>query len=103
MIEASIDHAEEDYAAAQLATARVDADTILAATDKAKRSDVWFELPEAERKAIGDAVNQLQLAYHSDDHHVIRAKIDALNDATQKLAENLMNTAVQGALRGTKI
>jgi molecular chaperone DnaK (HSP70) len=103
MIEASIDHAEEDYQAAQVAQARVEADTILAATEKAKRSDAWFELSEAERKAINDATNQLQLAYHADDHHVIRAKIDALNEATQKLAENMMNAAVQGALRGTKI
>jgi Fe-S protein assembly chaperone HscA len=103
MIEASIDHAEEDYTAAQVAQARVDADTILAATDKAKRSDAWFELREPERKAINDAVNQLQLAYHAEDHHLIRAKIEALNEETQKLAENLMNTAVQSALRGTKI
>ena len=55
MIEASIDHAEEDYQAAQVAQARVEADTILAATEKAKRSDAWFELSEAERKAINDA------------------------------------------------
>jgi len=103
MIEASIDHAEEDYQAAQVAQARVEADTILAATDKAKRSDAWFELSETERKTITDATNQLQLAYHADDHHVIREKIDALNEATQKLAENMMNAAVQGALRGTKI
>jgi len=103
MIEASIDHAEEDYQAVQVTKARVDADTILAATDKAKRSEAWFELSESERKAINDAMNQLQLAYHADDHHVIRAKIDALNEATQKLAENLMNTAVQSALKGTKI
>jgi molecular chaperone DnaK len=103
MIEASIDHAEEDFRDAQVAQARVDADTILAATDKARRNDAWFELSEAERKAVTDAMNQLQLAYHSEDHHLIRAKIDALNEATQKLAENLMNTAVQSALKGTKI
>jgi Fe-S protein assembly chaperone HscA len=103
MIEASIDHAEEDFRAAQVAQARVDADTILAATDKAQRSGAWGELSEAERKAVIDATNQLQLAYHSEDHHLIRAKIDALNEATQKLAENLMNTAVQSALKGTKI
>ena len=39
MIEASIDHAEEDFQAAQVPLARVDADAILAAIDKAKRSD----------------------------------------------------------------
>ena len=31
------------------------------------------------------------------------AKIDKLNHATMKLAENMMNTAVRGALKGTKI
>jgi molecular chaperone DnaK len=103
MIEASIDHAEEDFRDAQVAQARVDADTILAATDKARRNDAWFELSEAERKAVTDAMNRLQLAYHSEDHHLIREKIEALNEATQKLAENLMNTAVQSALKGTKV
>jgi molecular chaperone DnaK len=42
-------------------------------------------------------------AYHSDDHHVINEKIEGLNHATQSLAENIMNTAVRGALKGTKV
>jgi hypothetical protein len=36
-IEASIDHTEDDYRAAQVALARVEADGILAAVGKAKR------------------------------------------------------------------
>jgi molecular chaperone DnaK (HSP70) len=103
MIEASIDHAEEDYRAAQVAVARVEADGILAALDKAKRNDAWLDLTDKERRQIDDAVNRLLLAYHSEDHNVIRAEIDALNDATHSLAENMMNVAVRGALRGTKI
>jgi molecular chaperone DnaK len=103
MIEASIDHAEEDYRAAQVASARVDADAILAATDKAKRNEAYLELSDDERRRIADAVNRLQLAYHSDDHNVIRAHIETLNEATQSLAENMMNAAVRSALKGTKI
>jgi molecular chaperone DnaK len=38
-----------------------------------------------------------------DDHLLIREKIDQLNDVTHHLAENMMNTAVRGALKGTKI
>ncbi|MEP6716141.1 MAG: Fe-S protein assembly chaperone HscA [Terriglobia bacterium] len=103
MIEASIDHAEEDFQAAQVAGARVDADAILAATDKAKRSDAWAALSQEERRLIADAINQLHVAKNSDDHNVIRAAIDALNDATHSLAENMMNTAVSSALKGTKV
>ncbi|MDQ2900669.1 MAG: Fe-S protein assembly chaperone HscA [Acidobacteriota bacterium] len=103
MIEASIDHAEEDFTARQVAEARVEADAILAATDKAKQSDAYSDLDDSERQQITDAINHLLLAYHSDDHLLIRDKIDALNNATMSLAENLMNTAVKSALKGTKI
>ena len=103
MIEASIDHAEEDFAARQLAEGRVEADAILAATEKAKQSDAYSDLDDTERQHISDAVNRLLLVYHSDDHLLIRSKIEDLNEATMFLAENLMNTAVRGALKGTKI
>jgi Fe-S protein assembly chaperone HscA len=103
MIEASIDYAEADYAAAQVAGARVDADGILAATEKARRSEAWADLSEAQRQAITDAMNRLTVAYHSDDHAVIKKQIDILNDVTHSLAENMMNSAVLGALKGTKV
>ncbi len=103
MIEASIDHAEEDFQAAQLAGARVDADAILLATAKAQKNDAWAALSDDERKAVSDAVLALQTAYHAEDHAVIRAQIDHLNDVTHSLAEQMMNTAVSSALKGTKI
>jgi hypothetical protein len=43
------------------------------------------------------------VAYHSDDHAVIKEQIDVLNDVTHSLAENMMNSAVLGALKGTKV
>jgi len=103
MIDAAIEHGEEDLHAAQVALARVDADAILLAIEKAKHNDAWLELTDAEREEISDAIRQLQTVYHGDDHHAIRDTIDILNDVTHKLAETMMNTAVSGALRGTKI
>ena len=103
MIRESIDKAEEDFRERQLRETRLDADTILAATDKARASNAWFELEDHERKAVNDAVNHLLLVYHSDDYHLIRLKIDELNQVTMKLAETLMNTAVRSALKGQHI
>ena len=103
MYQASIDHAEDDLQAAQVAQARVDADTILLAIDKAKRNEAWSELTNQERQEIEAAIRQLQSVYHENDHHQIREKIDVLNHATHHLAESMMNTAVSSALKGTKV
>ena len=86
-----------------MAQSRVEADSILAATDKARRKPAWSDLTDGERMAIDAAVRDLQSAYHSTDHHEINAKIEALNEATRSLAENIMNTGINAALQGTKI
>jgi hypothetical protein len=52
---------------------------------------------------VDAALNQLQMVYHGEDHLLIRAKIEELDNASRKLAENMMNTAVRGALKGTRI
>ncbi len=103
MIQESVDKAEQDFKDRQVREARVDADTILAAVEKARRDDAFYELTDEERAAVDRAVNELLLVYHSDDHHLILDRIERLNQSTMKLAENMMNTAVRGALKGTKI
>jgi Fe-S protein assembly chaperone HscA len=103
MILESFDKAQEDFHERQLREARVEADAILAATDKAKQNDAYFELTEDERSAIERGVNELLVVYHGSDHLLVRSKIDQLNEATQTLAENMMNTAVRGALKGTNV
>jgi len=103
MIRESYEKAEQDLNERQVREIRVEADAILAAVDKAKRSDAYFELAEEERNAIETAINELLVVYHSDDHHLIHSFVDKLNKVTMKLAENMMNTAVRGALKGTKI
>jgi hypothetical protein len=83
--------------------ARVEADSILAAVDKARASDAWHHLDAAERSSVDAALNELQVVYHGDDHLLIRDRIEKLDGVTRKLAENMMNSAVRAALKGTRI
>jgi Fe-S protein assembly chaperone HscA len=99
----SITHADEDFRARQVAEARVEADRILAAVEKAKQDDAYLDLTDQERSDITRALNELLVTYHGDDHLLIRSKIDQLNNVTMKLAENMINTAVSSALKRTKI
>jgi molecular chaperone DnaK len=103
MIQESFDQAEQDLSARQVREQRVEADAILLAVEKARKHDAYFELAEDERAAIDKSINELLLVYNTDDYHLIAAKIEEVNQATMKLAENMMNTAVRGALKGTKI
>ena len=95
MIQESFEKAEQDFKERQVREARVEADTILAAVEKARRHDAYFELMDAERAAIDKSVNELLLVYHADDHILIKDKIEQVNQVTLKLAENMM--------KGTKI
>ena len=103
MIRDSFDKAEEDMRERQVREARVEADNILASTEKAQKDEAWRSLSAPERSAIETAKRELQNVYNGGDHHAITEKIEALNQATMKLAERIMNTAVRGALKGTKV
>jgi chaperone protein DnaK len=103
MILESITNAEADIRERQVREARVEADRMLAALENAKQNDAWLALTDDERAAINAAHNELLLAYHGDDHHLIQAQMEKLDKASLQLAENMMNSAVRGALKGTKI
>jgi Fe-S protein assembly chaperone HscA len=103
MIQESYERAEEDLRERQVREARLEADAILAATEKARQHDAYFELSEEERARIEAAENELLLVYHGEDHRLIRTMIEQLNAVTMKLAENIMSSAVRQALKGTKI
>ncbi len=103
MIMESIDKAEMDFRERQVREARVEADTMLAAVEKAKNNEAYFELAGEERAAIDAAVNRLLTVYHAEDYLLIREHIEKLNEATLTLAETMMNEAVGRALKGTKI
>ena len=103
MIQESFEKAEEDMRERQVREARVEADNILAALAKAQKNEAWNALSQSERSEIEAAKRELESVYNGSDHHAINEKLETLNRVTQDLAENMMNTAVRGALKGTKI
>jgi Fe-S protein assembly chaperone HscA len=103
MILESVEKAEQDFNERQVREQRLEADAVMAAVQKARQHDAYFELTDQERAAIDKAFNELLVVYHHNNHLLIASKIAQLDRATMKLAENMMNSAVKGALKGTKI
>ena len=103
MILESFEKAQDDFKERQVREARVEADSILAAVKKARNDDAFRSLPTEVRAKIDWDVQVLLRVYNESDYLLIREKIDQLNQSTHALAENMMNTAVRGALKGTKI
>jgi molecular chaperone DnaK len=103
MILESVEKAEQDFNERQVREQRLEADAVMAAVQKARQHDAYFELTDQERAAIDKTFNELLVVYHHDNHLLIASKIAQLDRATMKLAENMMNSAVKGALKGTKI
>jgi len=103
MILESFEKAQDDFKERQVREARVEADSILAAVKKARNDDAFRSLPTEVRAAIDWDVQVLLRVYNDSDYLLIREKIERLNQSTRSLAENMMNTAVRGALKGTKI
>jgi molecular chaperone DnaK len=100
MLLESFDYAEEDFRQRQVIEARREADTILAALVKARKSPAWDELTREERRNIETLDKALVAVMDGSDYHAIRGSIDALNQATMRLAELMMDTAVSTALKG---
>ncbi len=100
MILESFDSAEEDFRQRQVIEARNEAETILSALEKSKKSPAWGQLANGERKQIAKLEKALQDVKQQDDYQKIRKAIDALNQGTMRLAELMMDTAVTTALKG---
>jgi Fe-S protein assembly chaperone HscA len=100
MILDSFDYAEEDFRQRQVIEARNEAETILSALEKGKRSPAWGQITSDEKKQIAKLENGLQAVKGGDDYPAIRKAIDSLNQATTRLAELMMDSAVATALKG---
>ena len=100
MLLESFDYAEEDFRQRQIIEARREADTILAALAKGKKSAASQELTNEERRNVETLEKTLVAVKDGEDYHAIRGGIDALNEATMRLAELMMDTAVSTALKG---
>ena len=100
MILDSFDHAEDDFAVRQLIEARLEADTILTAVEKAPASPAWNLLSGEEIATIQAARDHLSSVKLGDDLGAIRAATTSLDKATRNFAEKMMEAAVSSAMRG---
>jgi len=100
MILDSFDHAEEDFAKRLLIEARNEAETILSAVERAPASPAWKQLTGEEQAAISAACMKLQAVNLGEDSAAIRAATLALDQATRRFAELMMDAAVTTAIRG---
>jgi Fe-S protein assembly chaperone HscA len=104
----SFEHAEADVEARLLIDARNEAETVMQATEKSLRRPDFEqvaagELDAGERTRIDVALLALKGVMDSSDREQIHAKTRALNEATQHLAEILMNKTVKEALAGKSV
>ena len=100
MLLESFDYAEEDFRQRQVIEARNQAETILAALEKGRRSPAWGQLSSQEHTRISKLVKALDEVKTQEDYQAIRKAIDDLNHGTMRLAELMMDSAVSSALKG---
>ncbi len=100
MIIDSFDNAEADFTKRLLIEARNEGETILAAVERAPRSPAWALLRGEEQSAITAARDRLIQAETGEDAAQIREATLALDQATRRFAELMMEAAVSSALRG---
>jgi molecular chaperone DnaK len=100
MILDSFDHAEEDFSKRLLIEARNEAETILSAVERAPQSPAWKQLTGDEQTAIDAARDRLVVIKQGTDLAAIREATLALDQATRRFAELMMDAAVTTAIRG---
>jgi Fe-S protein assembly chaperone HscA len=100
MILDSFDHAEEDFAKRLLIEARNEAESILAKVEQARTSPAWGVLTGEELATIDAARDRLAAVKLGEDLPALREATLALDRATHRLAELMMDAAVTTAIRG---
>jgi Fe-S protein assembly chaperone HscA len=100
MILDSFDNAETDFQERQLIEARNEASTILSAVEKAPSHPAWRQLSGDERSKIGELVTELEILRDAGDLDSLRRGTEALDLATRRFAELMMDATVSSALHG---
>jgi Fe-S protein assembly chaperone HscA len=100
MILDSFDHAEEDFAKRLLIEARNEAETILVLVERAPKRPAWAQLTGEEKLLIAAAEDRLRTIRLGEDDKAIRDATLALDQATRRFAELMMDAAVSTAIRG---
>ena len=104
----SFEHAEADVAARLLIEARNEAENVVQATEKSLRAADFGEIAASdllpgEQERILAALADLKAVLGSPEREEIQKRTHALNEATQHLAETMMNRSVQAALAGKNL
>jgi molecular chaperone DnaK len=102
MIRDSFIFAQQDINERQRIEAMNEAESILKATEKALARADGLATPE-ELAAIRQAVTDLKSAMAGADHRAIRRAIETLDKTSYGLAEKLMNSTLQEALKDKKL
>ena len=104
----SFENAEADFAARMLIDARNEAESVITATEKTFRSPEFptvaaEDLKDGEQRRIEQVLAGVKHVIKSDDREAILQWTKVLNDATQHLAEIMMNRSVHAALTGKSV
>jgi len=104
----SFEHAEADFEARLLIEARNEAETVIQATEKSMRAPEYVDvvrrdLTPGEGERIVAALAALKSVITDGNRELIQQKTRALNEATQHLAEVMMNRSVHQALSGKNV
>ena len=102
MIGDSFKFAAEDLKSRQVIEARTEADAILKATEKALLQGAGL-IKESELAAIRASLATLESAKATEDHKLIRARIQDVEKATHHFAEVLMDSSLKQALENKKL
>jgi molecular chaperone DnaK len=95
-------HAEEDHKARELAEARNHGDSLIHSVQKSMK-EMGDKLSAEDKQKIEAAIKELETATRGDDKDEIKAKTDALMQASHKLAEQMyaQANAANAAAGGT--
>jgi Fe-S protein assembly chaperone HscA len=98
----SVEFAEEDIRRRQVIESRNEAETVMRAAEKALAERADALVGKEEQDAIRRALDELRLAVAGEDHLLIRERLKQLDEASQHLAEMIMDNAVLAALKDRK-
>lgn len=102
MIEDSFKFAAEDISARKLIETRLDAESLLKATDKSLL-EAGHLVAREEADAIRTALSQLSIAKEGTDPRVIRARMAELEQAAKHLNVVMLDDSLKKGLRGKKV
>ncbi len=105
MLLAGFEHAQEDVEKRLLIEAQVEANALIAATEKSieRQREIFNTLPKEEQEHIQSVLAELKSIVTGTDRKLIADVTEKLNQATTHFAEEAMNAAVSRALARRKV